>query len=142
MPYPHPAASAELPRASCSGGLGVPPSMPPAPSMHPTGRPLISLKEVDTPSSWKQIGGDGNLRVCMRHNDASDAPSLWLVVTDVPAPPATVAAGFRQLVRTWGVHDAILRNITVLSDGGGVPPFVTDCACCFEQLFQVLPSLP
>ena len=114
------------------------------PSMHPTGRPLLPLADVDSPVGWRHILQEGNVRVCLRHVDASlggadtaAGDTLWLVATDVPAPPATVAAGFRQLVRTWGVHDSVLRNLSVLSDGGGVPPFVTDCACCFEQLFQM-----
>ena len=89
---------------------------------------------------------DGNIRVCYRPIDAGapDLGDLWLIATDVPTPPPTVAAGFRQLVRTWGVHDPVLTNVSVLSDGGGVPPFVTDCACCFEQLFQALvsPNMP
>ena len=143
-------------------------------SMHPTGRPVLPLDQVDSPIGWRTVATEGNVRVASRPlDDASPhAGQLWLVASDVPAPPATVAAGFRQLVRTWGVHDALLRNISVLSDGGGVPLFVTvspsqssspqparrphsetltrelcreqDCACCFEQVFQatVVPPQP
>jgi len=36
----------------------------------------------------------------------------------------------------------LLRSVNMLSDGGGVAPFVTDCPCCFEQVFQAACAPP
>ena len=102
---------------------------------HPTGAPLLPLAALLSREGWTTVATEGNVTVSLRQED-----HLWLVSTDVHASPATVAAGLRQLIRTWGVHDSLVRSVTVLSEGGGVPPFVSDCACCFEQLFQVTTS--
>jgi hypothetical protein len=54
----------------------------------------------------------------------------------MPVPPATAAAGLRQLFRNWGTDDQLVQNVSVLSEGGGVPAWVSTCALCFEQILH------
>ena len=54
----------------------------------------------------------------------------------MPVPPATAAAGLRQLFRNWGTDDQLVQGVSVLSEGGGVPAWVSTCALCFEQILH------
>ena len=61
-----------------------------------TGQPLLPLTEVVSPTAWRHVLSEGNVQIkCREHG----MDTLWLIGTDVPAPPATVAAGLRQLLR-------------------------------------------
>jgi len=95
------------------------------------GGPILSMAEVLRGEGWALVQQDGNVRLssCLH-----GGRMLWCIATDMPVPPAMVAAGIRHLLSNWGSEDPLVRSIEVLSQGGGVPAWVANCSCCFEQV--------
>ena len=83
---------------------------------------------------WSGVVHELNARVLQTRLERR---TLWLATTDVPAPPAVVAAGYRQLLRTWGTNDPLVCQITELSHGGGPEEPVAHCSVCFEQIVHM-----
>ena len=95
--------------------------------------PLLPFDEVMKTERWSGVVHELNARVLQTRLERR---TLWLATTDVPAPPAVVAAGYRQLLRTWGTNDPLVCQITELSHGGGPEP-VAHCSVCFEQIVHM-----
>ena len=96
--------------------------------------PLLPFDEVMKTERWSGVVHELNARVLQTRLERR---TLWLATTDVPAPPAVVAAGYRQLLRTWGTNDPLVCQITELSHGGGPEEPVAHCSVCFEQIVHM-----
>ena len=102
--------------------------------------PLLPVANVLTPGEWSLESRDGNARLLKRAT--VDMRVLWATVTEVPAPPALVAAGLRQVLREWGSRDPLVTSVRVLSEGSEPPAWMAECGGACEQLIHAAVALP
>ena len=102
--------------------------------------PLLPVANVLSPGEWSLEMRDGNARLLKRAT--VDMRVLWATVTDVPAPPALVAAGLRQVLREWGSRDPLVPSVRVLSEGAEPPAWMAECGGASEQLLHAGVALP
>jgi len=143
VPLHAPGGAAQQGEASLSP-LGVThlPGMPPAfPTPYgsalataPGDGPILQLAELAAAESWTVMSSQGNMHVSWRQRGGR---LLWRAVAEgVPAMPAMVAAAVRHTLGQWGEADGVIGQVRVLSEGGGVPWWVSDCGPCFEQVLH------